>query len=466
MLILLSISLSACKSRTVKIAILLSVLILFSAFFQKRFLQIINNYPIPGYYNSIHRDYNPPLISSIKILPDTNWYTKFEWNPNHTDSVNVLHYYLKQNSFYNTPTYSLTVSFSYYINNYISDYMLSCQKPQEAEIGKLLGLFNIKNVMFQQDNVFKDYKRYCPERLSQQNYLTKKQTIGAIDIYVNDPINFLQKIYSPADIIISDKKITDLVNIVSEKDYSPQSAIFFEQDNQAEAISDIQNIVDHKDPSSPVIEYKKINPTKYKLIVHGAKASFPLVFSESFHSGWKAYVKPTRDTVAQSEESLIDKTKNYYVHQNNKEDQATREELAGFIDIGLISNLGEKQSPDFVSKIFSGTIQNDNMDDGSVSETWFRQPVEEKYHLKANGYANSWIIDPIKICSESNKCIKNPDGSYDIEIVIDFWPQRLLYLGSFISGSTIFGFMIYIIYNWRKNKMVKTRISVIKKKNA
>ena len=53
-----------------------------------------------------------------------------------------------------------------------------------------------------------------------------------------------------------------------------------------------------------------------------------------------------------------------------------------------------------------------------------------KNHLMVNGYANSWIIDPNEVCNNSGiaasfttprndkaVCIKNPDGSYDIELV-------------------------------------------------
>lgn len=43
---------------------------------------------------------------------------------------------------------------------------------------------------------------------------------------------------------------------------------------------------------TPKVEFKKINPTRYVVNVKGAKGPFTLVFSESFHEGWKGYVRP------------------------------------------------------------------------------------------------------------------------------------------------------------------------------
>jgi hypothetical protein len=41
----------------------------------------------------------------------------------------------------------------------------------------------------------------------------------------------------------------------------------------------------------PEIHFKKINPTRYIVDVKDAKGPFTLVFSESFHEGWKAYIR-------------------------------------------------------------------------------------------------------------------------------------------------------------------------------
>ena len=74
-----------------------------------------------------------------------------------------------------------------------------------------------------------------------------------------------------------------------------------------------------------------------------------------------------------------------------------------------------------------------------------------------NGYANSWWIDLEQVCESSKvqNCVKNPDGSYDIEMVIEFWPQRWFYLGLIISGMTLFGCLWYLGYDWRKRRKIR-----------
>jgi len=53
-----------------------------------------------------------------------------------------------------------------------------------------------------------------------------------------------------------------------------------------------------------------------------------------------------------------------------------------------------------------------------------------------NGYANSWYITP-----------EDAGGKQDYELIIEFAPQRLFYKGLFISGITLAGCLIYLLYN-------------------
>ena len=79
-----------------------------------------------------------------------------------------------------------------------------------------------------------------------------------------------------------------------------------------------------------------------------------------------------------------------------------------------------------------------------------------------NGYANSWIIDTNKICNnrlgsrlrgnDQLRCIKNVDGGYDFELIIEFWPQRLYYLGLLISGITLIACLLYVTYGKIKDR--------------
>ena len=167
----------------------------------------------------------------------------------------------------------------------------------------------------------------------------------------------------------------------------------------------------------------------------------------------------------------------------------------------------EKYNIDFVSKNFQDTIQNDNLPAGNIYETWLatkihrpqttdnRQPstdktqwyenvfnfaqnkkvmqIPDENHVIVNGYANSWNINPKNICEESvtnprsthnrppsTLCIKNADGSYDFEMVIEFWPQRLFYLGLAISGITFASCIFFLAFFFLKN--LRNRLSLKK----
>ncbi|KKQ35143.1 MAG: hypothetical protein US50_C0024G0012 [Candidatus Nomurabacteria bacterium GW2011_GWB1_37_5] len=224
---------------------------------------------------------------------------------------------------------------------------------------------------------------------------------------------------------------------------------------------------------APVLEFKKINSSKYRVVVHKALGKFSLVLSESFNKGWRAYpskLVPSSNT----------QTSSYKILDGNIEDQVDEEELRTFIDSGWITTLGdskekeinhqkwaenkersdyiEKYNIDFISKNFLNTIQNDNLQDGSIFETLFKKPMSDDSHYQVDTYSNVWTIDTNKMCgpdsltneADTIKCIKNSDGSYDFEVVIEFWPQRLFYLGLIISGTSLIGLLVYVFISRRK----------------
>lgn len=53
--------------------------------------------------------------------------------------------------------------------------------------------------------------------------------------------------------------------------------------------------------------------------------------------------------------------------------------------------------------------------------------------LIVNNYSNGWWLDVQEICQNQNLCEKNKNG-YAMELVIDFWPQKLFYFGLAISA--------------------------------
>lgn len=325
---------------------------------------------------------------------------------------------------------------------------------------------NLKNIFSNQESISSFvYKLNLKKDLEIKNF----------NLYSNRDY-FLPHFYTSINNVISNRTIGDLQGIISSGDWNIRSTIFFRDQNvekeiAIEKVSELKLFEREQNSSQLILEFKKINPTKYRVRIHNAKDDFPFVFSESFNKNWKIYFSENNSKKINSS-SL----ENYKILDGNKDDQASVEELRDFIEKGWVSDLGdgkekeikhkkwedgkekldyvEKYKIDFISKNFQGTIQNDNLPKGNIFETWFQKPaLSEENHLVANGYANSWIIDVDEICREGiGSCVKNPDGTYDLELVVEFWPQRLFYVGVAVSGTTLIGCLIFLAYSWRMRK--------------
>jgi hypothetical protein len=64
-------------------------------------------------------------------------------------------------------------------------------------------------------------------------------------------------------------------------------------------------------------------------------------------------------------------------------------------------------------------------------------------------------FDPNQICLNNVKCVKNADGSYDFEIIVEFWPQRLFYIGLIISGTTLLACFGYLGWEMGRRKNLR-----------
>jgi hypothetical protein len=188
------------------------------------------------------------------------------------------------------------------------------------------------------------------------------------------------------------------------------------------------------------LEYKKINPGKYRIKVHNSNGKLPLIFSEAFDPHWKLYLKKYSPAVDHGK-SLDD----YEIVEGNEEDQASKYDFKHFLSHGSITAIGSN----FISKNIQDTIQNNNLPNGCIIETLFTKPIDTSMHFLVNGYANSWILDPVLFCegNNDNLCKINEDGTYDFEMIIEFWSQRVFYAGFLISVFTLFSCVAYLIYN-------------------
>ncbi len=386
---------------------------------------------------------------------------------------------------------------------------ISLCKNDEYNYINYLSLFSIKDIVLRYDIYpIHTESRFCwdngpvKNKLDNSGNLTKfleeKYEIG----YTIKSEYYLPQIYTPTTItqvrnsnVTSENNnvnnVTILLKVVSQPDYDIRNGIYFKELNKSfynavitkkDIGSEIElKIYENKD--TPVLEILKINPTKYRIRVHQAKNDFPVIFSASFNEGWKNYVSDFTSsqisrTNNKNEAELIN---NYEVIKGNEENQAKKEEIVDLIQKGYISTLGEgkdilfrgeKYKVNFISQDFEGTIQNDNLPKGMFWETWLpgkllvinssyyllkngpnKKVVQlpDESHQMVNGYANSWFINIDEI-KNTGKYTQNLDGSIDFELVIEYWPQRLFYIGLIISVLTFFVCVGFLIWDLMRNE--------------
>ncbi len=160
------------------------------------------------------------------------------------------------------------------------------------------------------------------------------------------------------------------------------------------------------------VEFELVNPTKKIVRIKGASTPFFLAMSESFHPQWR-------------------------LEMNN-------EKVNGFFN---------KWIP-FVKP----------------------DKVSDDDHFELNGFLNAWYVDVNELCNNTNRfhspngtmepaattagsaCVLNANGSYDLEMAIEFTPQRWFYLGLLISGTTLLGCLGYLGWDWRRRRKLHKKI--------
>ena len=247
--------------------------------------------------------------------------------------------------------------------------------------------------------------------------------------------------------------------------------------------------------ASPSVEFRRLGPTSCVVRLSGVSEGVPLLFQETFHQGWRAYLMPWGDEPGEHPKPLV---AGYRVFADNEADQAAPDELGEFVAKGYVSTLGDGSpkvrkanvygpggkvtgiradefTVDFVSKRFLTTVQNDNLPEPGLTATWSEGsldpsdpsrlgdpsadplspafwrasgagearpiPWPELLHWQAQGYANAWWIEPgIVACmgQDATRYVRpNPAGGVDMEFVIEFRPQRFYLMGLAVSAFTV-----------------------------
>jgi hypothetical protein len=287
--------------------------------------------------------------------------------------------------------------------------------------------------------------------------------------------------------------------------------ILWDQSNQTRI-----NLMSTKKPISiPDIEVRKINATKYRIRIHNARGDFPMNFSESFHQDWRLYLVPwsAKESLLDSiktQQILF----SYHIFKGNIKTQVSLKTLKKFLKKGwvtdieldppsltnpynLIKKIGQDQKTPktgFISKRFFNTIQNENLPTGMFWETWFAGNIVMRcnvknsnkencektnsdnwkiikgfnsniiewptdLHWRINAQSNGWWLNsnffrhtPLLTNNDPIFYRLNSNGTISFELVMEFWPQRLFYIGGIISITVLTFCLTLILLRYLREK--------------
>ena len=199
--------------------------------------------------------------------------------------------------------------------------------------------------------------------------------------------------FQPGDGILFTAQNIEKIKIIQDliADYGLKQGVF--QDKETK--STFRYIKTRKFFETPIIEFRRINPTKYRIRVHGAHENFPFIFSERFHPNWKLYLVPLNfQRLNLNDPDNQQLLSSYKVFEGNEKTQTSSTKLKNFIANGWITDIEkdppsqlnsyyflkafsrnhselEKKRTAFISKKFTNSIQNDNLPTNIFWETWF-----------------------------------------------------------------------------------------------
>lgn len=77
--------------------------------------------------------------------------------------------------------------------------------------------------------------------------------------------------------------------------------------------------------------------------------------------------------------------------------------------------------------------------------------IPSKDHFDLDDFLNGWYVDPAALCRDHPAgCTINANGSYNLQLIAEFAPQRWFYVGLVISVTTLLACIGYLFWVWRR----------------
>jgi len=354
---------------------------------------------IPDYYysSSVYVN-NAPDDFKILVLPPNDFYQMpYNWGYYGIDISSFL---------FNKPVLKIAPEEGYVGNYFLKlsniTYHDGITNQSKYYFWKMAGIMNVKFILNREDIDYTFRSSILPPNnvkmlLDNSNNVHFNKRIGKLSFYQIDKTYFIPHIYTaPTQIVVF--SLHDVLSAIKSKEFQPDKQIIIvSSQNKNKTKLQIHS------STHPYLFFQKINPIKYKIKIEYAHEPFWLVFSESFHPGWQAYINT---------------------------DKIQCNPIVTYSNVNVTECLHKSKFFEFRDFI-----------------RIFNKPVPEKYHFVVNGYANGWYIDPQELGTGEN-----------FTITLYYNPQSYFYVGVIISGLAFLGCIGYLFQNWRKTKIKRSLI--------
>ena len=263
-------------------------------------LSLVNSYPILLRYQAyLQPDPAKPAELGMKIPPDYYRLAGYiDSQPEDSKTISLPldpgYEILKEDPWYFGIPMLPWIMRTPIINQRVRDFSGSFSLPIIIENELIEGnetsvfLLNISNIRYiiVKNNATNIDKLKANTNISKHYRLVK--TFGNYLMYENP--SYLPHVYVPDRIVITDSVPEQIAGVINTNNLRDKEAIYFTLQNTKQKIDMLESLK-REMVKLPAITYKKMSQTKYLVTVRNASSDFPLIFSETFHYGWKLYLR-------------------------------------------------------------------------------------------------------------------------------------------------------------------------------